>query len=629
MKPGEVLPSSSSSLDRFPRWTDKSLTTKKAEKTIGEETLGRMFWSRIERSESLPAQMVKREGRWHTLTWAEVGEIVRELALGLLALGRKPGDMVALLSQNRPEWVQADFAILSTGSVTVPIYPSCPPDQIAYIVNDSEARILIVEDPGQLAKALDVRGKMDSLEQIVVIQGYEGQEPSVLTWDDLRLFGREQARRLKRILADRVVATRPEDTATIVYTSGTTGPPKGVVQTHGNHIAALHASAESTPVEPGDVHLLFLPLAHSFSRLESFIGVHRGLTTAFAETLDKVSQNLREVHPHFICGVPRIFEKVYAKVLADVEAGPPVKQKIFSWALKIGREVTRHEQDRQPIPGGLKLKRRIAHTLVFSKLHDALGGRLRFAASGGAPLSRAIAEFFHAAGIRLLEGYGLTEACPVLTFNRIDHFKLGSVGQAIPGVELRIAADGEILARGPNIATRGYFKKPEATAEAFKPEGWFHTGDIGRIDEGGFLFITDRKKDLIVTAGGMNIAPQNIENLLKDDRFLSHAIVCGDRRPYPVALITLNSEELAKFAKKQGILFADYAELTTHPKVVERVGRIIEEKNAQLASYARIKKFAVLPADFTQDGGELTPTLKLKRKVGVEKYKDVLESLYR
>jgi long-chain acyl-CoA synthetase len=376
------------------------------------------------------------------------------------------------------------------------------------------------------------------------------------------------------------------------------------------------------------VHLLFLPLAHSFARLESFIGVYRGLTTAFAENLDKVGENLKEVRPHFICSVPRVFEKVYAKILAGVEAGSAGKKKIFNWAIGVGREVSRHQQRGQPLPLGLKLKQRLAHKLVFSKLHAALGGRLQWAVSGGAPLSREIAEFFHAAGILLLEGYGLTETCPTGTFNTPSKYKFGSVGQALPGIEIKIAADGEILLKGPNIAL-GYYKQPQATAEVFEPNGWFHTGDIGRLDEQGFLYITDRKKDIIVTAGGMNLAPQNIENLLKGDPFISQALVYGDRKPYPVALITLNPEELTKFAREQGILSSDPAVIVKHPKIMERVGRTVEEKNSQLQSYAKIKKFSVLPTDFTQEGGELTPTLKVKRKVVSEKYMKAIEDLYR
>jgi long-chain acyl-CoA synthetase len=597
---------------------------------MAEDTLARMFWTRVEEDGARPAQQFKRDGAWVTLTARELGESVRELALGLIALGREQGDRVALLSASRAEWVQMDFAVFSAGCVTVPIYPSYPPDLIAYVVNDSEARTLVVEDASQLAKALEARNQMPNLEQIVVISGYEAPEPPkmVMTWEALRRLGRENDRAHRSTLADRVASTRADDIATIVYTSGTTGPPKGVVQTHGNHIAALRASGAMTPVEPGWVHLLFLPLAHSFARFESFLGVYNRLLTAFAENLDRVGDNLREVRPHFICSVPRVFEKVYAKILAGVEAGSPTKRKIFQWAMRVGREVSRHQQRGQPLPSGLALKRAIAHKLVFSKLHAALGGRLRWAVSGGAPLSRDIAEFFHAAGILLLEGYGLTETCPVLSFNSPSHYKFGSVGRPLPGIEVRIADDGEIVTRGGNVATRGYYKQPQATAEVFESTGWFHTGDIGRIDEDGFLFITDRKKDLIVTAGGMNIAPQNIENLLKADPFISQVMVHGDRRPYPVALITLNPEELAKFAREQGVLTTDAAALVRHPRIVERVSRTVEEKNTNLQSYAKIKKFSILPIDFTLEGGELTPTLKVKRKVVSEKYKKELEGLY-
>ena len=595
------------------------------------DTLARMFWDRVERSGDRPAHQFKQSADWKTITWREVGDVVREVALGLLALGRGKGDAVALLSTSRAEWVQADFAIFSAGCVTVPVYPTYPPDLIAYVVNDSGAKTIIVEDPGQLSKVLEARDKTPGLEQIVVITGYDAPQPPkmVMTWETLRRLGRDSVDAHRSTLAERVASTRPTDLATIVYTSGTTGPPKGVMQTHGNHIAAVTASKQATPVEEGWVHLLFLPLAHSFARLESFLGVAHGLTTAFAENLDKVGENLKETRPHFICSVPRVFEKVYGKILAGVEAGSPAKRKIFGWAVSVGRDVSRHQQRGQPVPATLELKRKLAHRLVFSKLHAALGGRLQWAVSGGAPLSRDIAEFFHAAGILLLEGYGLTETCPALTFNRPDRFKFGSVGQTLPGVQLRIAADGEILARGPNIATLGYFKQPEATREVFDLDGWFHTGDIGTIDGDGFLVITDRKKDLIVTAGGMNIAPQNIENLLKADPFISQVMIYGDRRPYPVALITVNPEELSKFAREQGILTSEAAAIVKHPKVVERVGRTVEEKNTQLQSYAKIKRFTVLATDFTLDGGELTPTLKVKRRVVSQKYKDAIEELYR
>jgi long-chain acyl-CoA synthetase len=594
------------------------------------ETLATMFWSRVEKSAERPAQMLKRQDAWTTLTWREVGAVVRELALGLIAIGRQPGETIALLSTSRAEWVQADFAIFTAGGITVPVYPTYPPDLIAYVCNDAGVRTIIVEDPSQLAKVLEVREKIPGLQQIVVMSGYEATQPpkTVLTWEMLRRLGRDNAERHAGTLADRLAATKPDDLATIVYTSGTTGPPKGVMQTHANHLAAQKAGESCAPVEEGWVHLLFLPLAHSFARLESYIGVYRGLCTAFAENLEKVGDNLREVRPHFICSVPRVFEKVYAKILAGVEAGSPTKKKIFHWAIGVGREVSRHQQRGQPLPPGLRLKRAIAHKLVFEKLHAALGGRLKWAISGGAPLSREIAEFFHAADILILEGYGLTETCPVGTFNRPDKFKFGSVGQTLPGIEIKIAADGEILFRGPHIA-RGYFNQPQPTAEVFEPSGWFHTGDIGRIDDDGFVFITDRKKDIIVTAGGMNIAPQNIENMLKADPFISQVMVYGDRKPYPVALITLNADEVAKFAREQGIVAGDATVVVKHPKIIDRVARTVEEKNSQLQSYAKIKKFTVLPGDFTQEGGELTPTLKVKRKVVANKYLSAIEELYR
>jgi len=593
-----------------------------------DDTLARMFWARVERSGARSAQQFKQGGAWKTLAWREVGEIVREVALGLLALGRKKDEAVGVLSTSRAEWVQADFAIFSAGGRTIPIYPTYPPDLIQYIVNDAEIRTLIVESPAQLAKVIEVRRNMAGLEQVVVIQGYEGKEPWVLTWEGLRRLGRDNEDKLKSELAARVAGGRPEDIATVVYTSGTTGPPKGVVQTHDNHMAMLTSSEHTLRVTEGDVHLLFLPLAHSFGRLESFAGIYRGLTTAFAESIDRLGQNLPEVRPHFLCSVPRVFEKVYAGIMAKGAAGSPLQRRIFQWAVDTGKQVSQLKQAKKPVPGLLGLKYRVAEKLVFSKMQAALGGRLRFAVSGGAPLSTEIAEFFHAAGILVLEGYGLTETCPSLTFNRADNFKFGSVGQAQPGVELKIAPDGEILGRGRNIA-KGYFKKPEATAEVFLPGGWFATGDIGKIDADGFLYITDRKKDLIVTAGGINIAPQNIENLLKGDPFISQAMVHGDKRPYPVALITLNPEELAKFARAQGILVTDPATLAKHPKVIERVSRIVEARNAGLQSYAKIKKFAILPDDFTIDNGLLTPTFFVKGKIITEKHKELLDSLYR
>ena len=596
-----------------------------------QESLASLFWEQVTRRADRPAQRVKVGGAWRDVSWRALAEEVREVALGLIALGRRPGDAVGILSQTRAEWVRADFAILSIGGVTIPVYPTYPPETLAYIARDSGLRTLFVEDEVQLRKALSAAGEAPGLESIVLIHGAAAPAGShgklrVVDWDGLRALGR--AGGSADALRARLTGIKRDDVATIVYTSGTTGAPKGVVQTHGNHLAALEMIAGASDVDEGYVHLLFLPLAHSFARMESFLGVRLGLTTAFAESIERLAENLREVSPDFICSVPRVFEKVYAKILSGVAAAPPLRQRIFHWALGVGRRTSRLAREGKPLPVGLRLQHAVADRLVFSKLRAAMGGRLRFCVSGGAPLSAEIAEFFHAAGILVLEGYGLTETCPILASNHLDAFKFGTVGRPFPGVEVRIAEDGEIVARGPNIA-RGYYGKPEETVAVFGPDGWFHTGDVGEIDAQGFLRITDRKKDLIKTSGGSYVAPQHIENLLKGDPFISQALVEGDRRPYPVALITLNPDELAKVARERGLDKKPPAELVRDAAILDRVRRTVDGVNVHLASYAQVKRFAILPADFTQDGGELTPTLKVKRRDVRTKYADVIESMYR
>jgi long-chain acyl-CoA synthetase len=595
--------------------------------TMATDTLASMFWRRVETGDGRDAQLVKRDGAWRAVTWSEVGEVVRELAFGLLALGCRPGESVAILAASRAEWVQADFAILSAGCTTVPLYPTSTPLQIADILGECETRTVIVEDRAQLSRVLEVRDRLDHLEHVIVIDDRDAHTPLVLTWEHLRRRGREHAELHKSLLAERLASIEPDDVATIVYTSGTTGAPKGVVQTHANHMAALEALALIPGVEPGDVHLLFLPLAHSFARVEAFMAVHRGLVTAFAERLDTLGRDLREVRPDFVFAVPRVFEKAHARITATAAASPP-RRALFALAMRIGRKVSRLQQAKRRVPAGLELARRIADRLVFATVRQGFGGRLRFAVSGGAPLPREIAEFFHAVGVLIVEGYGLTEACPVLTFNRIADFKFGSVGQAIPGVEIRIAPDGEILARGPNVAARGYFKRPGDTADVFTPDGWFRTGDIGDLDAEGFLYLTDRKKDLIITSGGTNIAPQPIEQMLRQDSVIGDAMIYGDQRPYPTALVALDPDEVARFARQMGLLATDYAELTRHPRLRARVQAAVDRANAQLQSYAQVKRFAIIPGELTEAGGELTPTQKMKRTVVAAKYRALLEELY-
>jgi long-chain acyl-CoA synthetase len=593
-----------------------------------EKTIPQMFQNRVAKYGDRAAQRVKRGGRWQDISWREHDTRVREVSLGLIALGVQPGEKVALLSSSRAEWVTFDIAILSAGAVTIPIYPSNTPEQCEYIINNSESVYVIVEDTVQLDKILKVRDGCPQVRKIVMMEPLgEQSDQLVIDLETLRASGREAiAAGRGGVFDERVAAGKWDDVATMVYTSGTTGPPKGVIQTHGNHLSMAQALSSIGDASDVDTNLLFLPLAHSFARAESIGGLYQGFTTAFAESLDTIAPNLLEVRPTVMYSVPRIYERIYTKVHSDAKAAGGLKEKIFNWAVSVGRQVSRKKERGERVPPGLALRYAVATKLVFSKIQAAVGGRLRFFGSGGAPLAREIAEFFHAAGILILEGYGLTETCPALTINTTKAFRFGTVGKPIPGVTVKIAEDGEIYGKGPNIA-KGYFKLPEDTAAAFQGE-WFYTGDIGEFDEDGFLRITDRKKDIIVTAGGKNIAPQNIENLLKTSNFISQVMVHGDRRKFLCAVITLDFENVTQWASQQGIQDLSPEALAANEKVAALIRGEIEAKNKGLASYETIKKFHIAPADFSIESGELTPTLKVKRKVVTEKYQSVLDAFY-
>ncbi len=589
------------------------------------QNIPQMFFTRSAARGSRPAHRVKVNGAWRDTSWKELHDAVRHIAQGLLDLGVQTGDRIAILSDSRAEWIQCDIGIQATGAITIPIYPSLLEDQAAYILQNSETTLIFVDTPTQLAKIRNIRDQVPNLRQIISMDE-QASGDDVLSLAALVERG-VAASDAAALLDERLAELTREHEATYVYTSGTTGPPKGVVQTHGNHLASMEMVSAAVDAEEGDVHLLFLPLAHSFARLESFLGLYMGLTTAFAESIDALPDNMQEVRPMFMFSVPRVYEKMYARITSMAASGSSTKQAIFNWSVQVGRQVSALQQRGQPIPAGLRMKHKVAHKLVFSKLHARVGGRLRYFVSGGAPLAQEIAEFFHAAGILILEGYGLTETCPVLTGNMPDSYKFGTVGKAFDGIEMRIADDGEILARGPNIA-QGYYKRPEDTAEVFGEDGWFATGDIGEIDADGFLRITDRKKDLIVTAGGKNVAPQNIENLLKTDRYISQVMVHGDKQKYLTAIVTLDPDEITAYAQEQGLENIEMAALAAHPTIVKLLDERVDAVNQRLASFESIKKFAIVPEDFTQEGGELTPTLKVKRKVVSEKYAAELERLY-
>ncbi|MFA6149311.1 MAG: long-chain fatty acid--CoA ligase [bacterium] len=592
-----------------------------------ETTLHRMFLNRIAEGGDSVRYMVPGDHGYTPVTYRQVGDASREIALGLMALGLSRGDRVAILSTTRLEWCLADIGSTFGGFVTVPIYPSNLPDQVEYILAHSRARAVFVEDEPQYNKVMGSRSRLPHLSSVVMMTGSAEGKEGATTLSALRALGKEHGAANPGALEARAEEILPSDDLTIIYTSGTTGPPKGVVTRHSNYAFNVTSALEAIDVPKGSMFLQFLPLAHSLGRIEHFLSFDAMAVSSFARSLQTVAEDLAAVRPEIMVSVPRLYEKFYARVLAKVEEDGGLKKKIFVWALGVGREASRCRQQGGEPRGFLALKNGIADRLVFRKIRARMGGRLRFFISGGAPLSREIAEFLHAIGVLILEGYGLTETSTVTTVNRLERYKFGTVGKALPGTEIRIAADGEILIRGPHIF-REYFNDPAATREAIEPDGWFHTGDIGTLDEEGFLRITDRKKDIIVTSGGKNIAPQNLENLLKNDRYVSQAFVYGDRKKYLTALLTLAPEEIVDWATRQGIPDRSVESLANHPQVLRLMQERVDEVNRGLASFEQVKKFALLGTDFSQETGELTPTLKVRRKVVVEKYGRILDDLY-
>ena len=590
-------------------------------------TLTQLFFTTIDRHAGLPAAFrSKVGGAWVSITHREAMARVQAISLGLRASGINPGDKVALISENRPEWALTDYACLCARATDVPIYPTLTAKQTEYILRDSESVAVFCSTAAQVEKVLEVKGALPGLKHVIAFDAGAAQRPGVTSLAALEAQGQAAASQHPSWKAD-ALSVKPEDLATLIYTSGTTGDPKGVMLSHYNIWSNVQACLQMIPIGGGDECLSMLPLSHSYERMVDYTLFQAGVIINYAESFDTVAANLGEVQPTVVLSVPRLYEKVYARVLENALSGSAIKRNIFFWAKRAGEQWATLSLAGLPIPGGLALKKKLADRLVFAKLRARTGGRIRFFVSGAAPLSADVAKFFYSAGLPVIEGYGLTETSPVLTLNPLDRIKLGTVGRAIPGVELKIASDGEILARGPNIM-QGYYKLPDATKETIDADGWLHTGDIGEIDSDGYLKITDRKKELLKTAGGKYIAPQPIELAVKRNKFVANAMMYGDRRKYPIIVIVPNFDNLERWARERGLTYGTRAELIGLADVRAKVEREVMSMLPQLAKFETPKKVVLIEQDFTIESGELTPTLKVKRRVVEQHYKDLIDRAY-
>ena len=591
------------------------------------DSLNRLFFGAVERFDKPDAMQIKVGGGYQPISHRTLLERVRRTCFGLQELGVKAGDRVAILSENRPEWAIADYACLTGGLTDVPIYPTLPAEQIPHILNDAGVVALFVSNEDQTRKIAQIRAQVPSLRHVIGFTPtvLEGQE---MTLADVEKRGAavdspERAEQWKR----QALEVSPDTVATLIYTSGTTGAPKGVMLTHDNIWSNVSAAVNAVPFEGKDTCLSFLPLSHIFERMAGhYLMFHVGCSIAYAESIDTVPIDMQTVRPSIVLSVPRLYEKMYARVLENALSGGAIKKRIFFWARAVAERWADVKLAGGTPRGLLALQYRIAQRLVFSKLQQRTGGRLRYFVSGGAPLAPEINKFFYAAGLVILEGYGLTETSPVISVNIPTAFRIGTVGKPVPGAEVMIAPDGEILTRGPHVM-KGYFNKPEATREVMDDEGWFHTGDIGELRD-GYLAITDRKKDIIVTAGGKNIAPQPIENTLKTNKYISQAVVIGDKRKFPVVLVVPNWENLEKWARIKNLIWTQRSQLLEMPIVRAKIEKEVYGRLTGLAKFETPKKVGLIEEDFTVERGELTPTLKVKRRVIDKAYRDLIDRLY-
>ena len=593
-------------------------------------TLTQLFFEAAERFDKPDALQVKIGGAWRPISHRALLDRVRHVSLGLRGLGLAPGDRVAILSENRPEWAIADYACLTARLADVPVYPTLPAEQITHVLRDSGSVAIFVSTPEQAEKIREIRGQLPALK--TVISFAEPKPAGVdMTFAELEAQGRAaDSADAKARWKTEALQVKPDDLATLIYTSGTTGAPKGVMLSHDNiysNVKEICLALGSLFEEGADQTLSFLPLSHILERMAGhYLMFATGTSIAYAESMDTVPINMQEVRPTIVISVPRLYEKMYARVLENAMAGSAVKKRIFFWARKVAERWADVKLAGGTPRGLLAMQYALAQKLVFSKLKARTGGRLRFFVSGGAPLASDINKFFYAAGLTILEGYGLTETSPVIGVNTPEAFRLGTIGRPIPSVEVKIAADGEILTRGPHVM-KGYYRNPEATRETIDAEGWLQTGDVGVIED-GYIRITDRKKDIIVTAGGKNIAPQQIENQVKTNKYVSQAVMIGDKRKYPIMLVVPDFEQLEKWAKQQNIIWTDRAQLLAMPTIRAKMEKEVLSECAGLAKYEMPKKLALLEHDFSIERGELTPTLKVKRRVIDKHYQSMVDALY-
>jgi long-chain acyl-CoA synthetase len=586
----------------------------------GAASVGGLIDLGASRHGDAPALRFKREGGWKQRSHSQLRDTARDFALGLIALGVAPGERVCILANTRPEWTYLAYATWLAGGVVVPIYPTNSPEECEWVAGNSEASVVLCEDAEQLDKIRAVRDRLPALRTLVLI---DGDAEDAVPLSEVRGGEQADAGELDR----RAAAVSPGDPMLIIYTSGTTGPPKGCVLTHANGLALCEMVEQLDIIEPGDVSYLYLPLAHVFAQLVQISGLYLGASLGyFGGDTKRIIPELQEVQPDYFPSVPRIFEKVYAQATTMLQDATPEQREQFRQAVELGVRVQTMRARGEQVPDKLAAPYEQADELIFKRVRAIFGGRLREATTGAAPIASEILEFFFAAGCAVMEGYGMTETTGVGTTNTRAEHRFGTVGRPMPGVEVRTAGDGEILLRGPNVFS-GYWRNDEATSEVLDADGWLHTGDLGEVDDDGFLKITGRKKDIIITAGGKNLTPANIENDLKQSPFVSQAVMYGDRRPYPVALITLDPEEIAPWARERG-LPEDPAALAEEPEVIDLIQRALDEANRKYAQVEQVKRFAILDHDLTQESGELTPTLKVKRNVVYEHYAGVFDELY-